>query len=167
MALNFRDPRWTPLSEHISTQKSVQGMRGHRHLPPQPYQEHVKECGGSAICEHNRKRSECTICWGASICHHKRIKSRYKECDRSPICQHNCRRSKPVTAWYAGAPASAPTTVSRASAKSVAGRRYASITTEACGRSKSVQGMRGRRHLPPQPCQENVEGVYRVEDMRA
>ena len=73
--------------------------------------------------------------------------------------------AKEASARFVGAPASASTSVSRAGTRSVIGRRYASITV--AGASHSVQGMWGRRHLPPQPCQENVEGVYRVEDMRA
>ena len=39
-----------------------------------------KECGGSQICEHGRRRPQCKECGGSSICEHGRRRSRCKEC---------------------------------------------------------------------------------------
>ena len=39
-----------------------------------------KECGGSQICEHGRRRSLCKACGGGSICEHGRRRDRCKEC---------------------------------------------------------------------------------------
>ena len=47
-----------------------------------------KECGGGAICEHGRQRSQCKECGGASICEHGRIRSKCKECGGGSICEH-------------------------------------------------------------------------------
>ena len=39
-----------------------------------------KQCGGSGICEHNRRRSGCKQCGGSSICEHNRERSKCKQC---------------------------------------------------------------------------------------
>jgi hypothetical protein len=72
------------------------------------------------------------------------------------ICSENL-----VHARYAMAQASAPTTVKRVAARSVADERYASITTK-----KRLQEVRGLRHLPPQTHKE-LQGDRRLADMRA
>ena len=53
-----------------------------------------KECGGSSICEHGRRRSQCKECGGGSICEHGRQRSRCKEWGGSGICEHGRRRSR-------------------------------------------------------------------------
>ena len=53
-----------------------------------------KECGGSAICAHDRRRSLCKECGGGSICAHDRQRYRCKECGGSAICVHDKRRSE-------------------------------------------------------------------------
>ena len=45
--------------------------------------------GGSQICKHDRRRSECKERLGSSICPRKRRKSTCKECGGSQICQHD------------------------------------------------------------------------------
>ena len=52
-----------------------------------------KECGGSSICQHGRRRSECKECGGAGICQHGRRRHQCKECGGSQNCQHGRRRS--------------------------------------------------------------------------
>ena len=47
-----------------------------------------KECGGSQICEHGKRKSRCKECGGGSICEHGKIKSHCKECGGSSICEH-------------------------------------------------------------------------------
>jgi len=47
-----------------------------------------KECGGSQICEHGRRRTQCKECGGSSICEHGRQRSQCKECGGSQICAH-------------------------------------------------------------------------------
>jgi hypothetical protein len=49
----------------------------------------LDQCGGSSICEHNRRRSECKQCGGASICEHNRQRRKYKQCGGTSICDHN------------------------------------------------------------------------------
>jgi hypothetical protein len=71
------------------------------------------------------QKSQCKICGGASICHNKRRKSKFKECDGSRYASITVQG---ISARYAGAPASATTSVKRASARSATGQRYASIT---------------------------------------
>ena len=46
-----------------------------------------KECGGSQICEHGRRRSVCKECGGSQMCEHGR-RSQCKECGGSQICEH-------------------------------------------------------------------------------
>ena len=52
-----------------------------------------KECGGTSMCEHGRRRRQCKECGGSSICEHDRRRSRCKECGGSSICEHDRRRS--------------------------------------------------------------------------
>ena len=40
-----------------------------------------KECGGGAICEHNRRRSICKECGGGAICEHKKEKNKCEKCN--------------------------------------------------------------------------------------
>jgi len=53
-----------------------------------------KLCGGSQICEHNKQRSICVQCKGGSICEHNRRRSYCKQCKGGSICEHNKRRSQ-------------------------------------------------------------------------
>ena len=71
-----------------------------------------KECGGSAICEHGRRRSDarsavghqsastvvrrsqCKECGGDRICEHGRERSQCKECGGASICEHGRVRSE-------------------------------------------------------------------------
>ena len=53
-----------------------------------------KDCGGSQICEHNKRRSQCKDCGGSQICEHNRIKSQCLFCGRSQIYEHNKTRSQ-------------------------------------------------------------------------
>ena len=53
-----------------------------------------KDCGGTCICQHNRQRNKCKDCGGASICQHNRRRSDCNDCGGSSICQHNRRRSR-------------------------------------------------------------------------
>jgi len=39
-----------------------------------------KECEGSQICQHGRRRTECKECGGGSICQHNRQRSKCKDC---------------------------------------------------------------------------------------
>ena len=132
-------------------------MRGRQHLPPQPHQERVqgvrqtskcKECGGSAICEHNRHRYECRVCAGAGICHHNRRKNKCKECAGRRYASIIVKGTR---ARYARVPASVTTSVQRAIARSVAGRRHARITAK--GTSARYAG------APPQPYSVQLQGV--------
>jgi hypothetical protein len=50
--------------------------------------------GGSEVCEHKRRKSQCKDCGGSAICPHKRIKSHCKDCGGSAICPHKRQRSK-------------------------------------------------------------------------
>ena len=34
----------------------------------------VRDCGGSSICEHNRRRSVCRECGGGEICEHGKVR---------------------------------------------------------------------------------------------
>ena len=52
-----------------------------------------KECGGSGLCEHGRRRSKCKECDGSGICQHGRQRSKCKECGGSSLCEHGRRRS--------------------------------------------------------------------------
>ena len=52
------------------------------------------KCGGSKICEHGRRRSQCKECGGASICEHGRIRSHCKECGGASVCVHGRERSR-------------------------------------------------------------------------
>jgi hypothetical protein len=52
-----------------------------------------KDCSGSSICKHDRRRSVCKDCSGSSICKHGRKRNQCKECSGSSICEHGCRRS--------------------------------------------------------------------------
>ena len=70
-----------------------------------------KECGGSGICEHGRRRSHCKECGGSSICEHGRRRQQVqgvrglehlrareaakqgKECGGGSICEHGRRDS--------------------------------------------------------------------------
>jgi hypothetical protein len=52
-----------------------------------------KDCGGSSICQHSKRKYECKECIGSSFCEHNRIKSTCKECGGSSICEHKKIRS--------------------------------------------------------------------------
>ena len=39
-----------------------------------------KECSGSGICEHGRRRNYCKECGGSQICEHGRCRYQCKEC---------------------------------------------------------------------------------------
>ena len=51
-----------------------------------------KECGGGGICEHGRQRYICKECGGKGICEHGRQRRRCKECGGGGICEHGRRR---------------------------------------------------------------------------
>ena len=53
-----------------------------------------KECGGSGICEHRRRRNRCKECGGSGICEHGRQRHTCKACGGSGICEHGRQRSK-------------------------------------------------------------------------
>ena len=55
---------------------------GHRYASTVVERTKCKECGGSEICEHGRRRSECKECGGSQICEHGRIRSKCKECKK-------------------------------------------------------------------------------------
>jgi hypothetical protein len=60
-----------------------------------------KECGGGAICEHNKIRSRCLECEGSAICEHNKIRSKCVECGGSEICEHkrqkrSCKECNPL-----------------------------------------------------------------------
>ena len=48
-----------------------------------------KACGGSSICEHDKRRSICKDCGGSSICEHNKQKHDCKDCGGSSICEHH------------------------------------------------------------------------------
>ena len=41
-----------------------------------------------ALCEHQRRRSQCKDCGGSGLCEHQRRRSRCKDCGGSDICEH-------------------------------------------------------------------------------
>jgi len=53
-----------------------------------------KQCGGSSICEHGRRRPQCKECGGSSICEHGRVRSQCKECGGASQCEHGRQRSR-------------------------------------------------------------------------
>ena len=60
-----------------------------------------KDCGGTSICEHNRRRSQCKDCEGASICEceHNRIRRHCRDCGGKGMYAHsrvgsNCKECK-------------------------------------------------------------------------
>ena len=59
---------------------SLQGVRWVTNLRARSCALSCKECGGGAICEHGRQRSQCKECGGGSICEHGRIRYSCKEC---------------------------------------------------------------------------------------
>ena len=42
-----------------------------------------KECGGSGLCEHGRRRDRCKDCGGSGICEHGRRRNMCKDCGGS------------------------------------------------------------------------------------
>ena len=53
-----------------------------------------KDCGGSGICKHGRRRYECKDCGGSGVCEHGRERNRCKDCGGAGICEHGRRRHK-------------------------------------------------------------------------
>ena len=47
-----------------------------------------KDCGGSGICEHGRRRSRCKECSGSGICEHGRRRNVCKECEECGTVSH-------------------------------------------------------------------------------
>eukprot|EP00961_Rhodomonas_salina_P018141 243953-Rhodomonas_salina.2 len=50
-----------------------------------------KVCGGSQICEHDRRRRECKECGGSAICEHSRTRAQCTECREKSVlaCERN------------------------------------------------------------------------------
>ena len=61
----------------------LQGVRWQRYLRARAAAQPVQEdrCGGSAICEHRRRRSGCKECDGNAICEHGQRRSTCEECE--------------------------------------------------------------------------------------
>ena len=77
-------------------------------------------------------------------CPHNRRRRECKVCGGSSICHHNHAKRQ---------------------CKDCGGSQICEHNSRrACA---PVQGMRGRQHLPPQPSKERVQGVWRIEDIRA
>ena len=76
---------------------SVGTSNGKRKLVRGPECEHgrkrCKECSGSFMCEHGRRRRTCKDCGGSGICEHGRVRYYCKDCGGSGICEHGRNRS--------------------------------------------------------------------------
>lgn len=48
-----------------------------------------KECKGSEICEHQKRKSLCKICGGSAYCKHNIYKARCKDCGGTNLCKTN------------------------------------------------------------------------------
>jgi hypothetical protein len=83
---------------------------------PRRHQEPMQECGGTDICQHQRRRSTCKECGGASICPHQRQRSQCKECGRAARTS-----AEGAHARSAGGRTSASTSASGAHARSAGG----------------------------------------------
>ena len=66
----------------------MQGLRRPRHLRARPAAQRLQgvrrrraRCGGSGICEHGRRRSQCKECDGNAICEHGQRRSTCEECE--------------------------------------------------------------------------------------
>ena len=57
------------------------------------------DCGGTSICQHNRRRSDCKDCGGTGICPHDRQWSRCKDCGDTSTCPHNRRVKSQGKDW--------------------------------------------------------------------
>ena len=55
-----------------------------------------KDCKGSCLCIHGKRKIYCTDCDGSGFCVHKKVKLNCVECHGGNICDHNKRRSRCV-----------------------------------------------------------------------
>jgi hypothetical protein len=65
---------------------------------PSIHKVHIRK-GRHAICEHNKRRTLCTVCGGNSLCVHKHQKAHCKLCrpkSNKSFCKHNKQRSRCV-----------------------------------------------------------------------
>jgi hypothetical protein len=51
-----------------------------------------KECGGSALCEHDKQKIRCKECGGSGICEHGKVKYSCKDCGGSTYCKHGIQK---------------------------------------------------------------------------
>ena len=51
-----------------------------------------KDCDGSSLCDHGRRKDRCNECDGAGMCEHGRRKTCCKDCGGSQICEHGKRK---------------------------------------------------------------------------
>jgi hypothetical protein len=85
-----------------------------------------KKCGGSNICEHNRKRSKCKQCGGSSIYEHYRTPSIYEH-NRTRSQRKQCgSRPEHLTVSTTAQEASASNAAARASVSTISKGEFAS-----------------------------------------
>ena len=46
-----------------------------------------KECNGTQICEHGRRKTDCKECGGSGICEHGKLKFQCPDCMGSAVCK--------------------------------------------------------------------------------
>ena len=55
---------------------------------------YCKSCGGKGVCEHDRIKQNCTLCSGSNICPHNKRRSRCVQCNGGSICPHQKIKSR-------------------------------------------------------------------------